>query len=87
MELDDAERILKADAVGARSGAFVGDFDSKKMCGQALFPCPVGHEVGDELALSDVQAWLGLARPDEGLRKSKPGPQAFKSLSRPKPWA
>ena len=37
--------------------------------------------------LSDVQAWLGLARPDEGLRKSKPGPQAFKSLSRPKPWA
>ena len=50
-ELDDAERILKADAVGARSGAFVGDFDSKKMCGQALFPCPVGHEVGDELAL------------------------------------
>ena len=36
---------------------------------------------------SDVQAQLGLARPDDGLRKSKPEPQALKSLSWPKPWA
>ena len=36
---------------------------------------------------SDVRAWLGLARPDDGLRKSKPEPQALKSLSWPKPWA
>ena len=38
---------------------------------------------GALIQFSDVQAWLSLARPDEGLRKSKPGPQAFKSLSRP----
>ena len=36
---------------------------------------------------SDVRAWLGLARPDNSLRKSKPKHQALKSLSRPKPWA
>ena len=36
---------------------------------------------------SDVRARLGLARPDDGLRKSKPEPQALKSLSWPKPWA
>ena len=36
---------------------------------------------------SDVRARLGLARPDNGLRKSKPEPQALKSLSWPKPWA
>ena len=36
---------------------------------------------------SDVRARLGSARPDDGLRKSKPEPQALKSLSRPKPWA
>ena len=50
-ELDDAEHILKANAVGARSRVFVGDFDLKKTCGWALFSCPVGHEVGGELAL------------------------------------
>ena len=36
---------------------------------------------------SDMQVRLGLAQRNEGLRKSKPEPQAFKNLSRPKPWA
>ena len=39
------------------------------------------------IGFSDVRARLGSARPDDGLRKSKPEPQALKSLSRPKPWA
>ena len=39
------------------------------------------------MGASDVRAQLGLARPDDGLRKSKPEPQALKSLSWPKPWA
>ena len=43
--------------------------------------------VAPPFAGSDVRARLGSARPDDGLRKSKPEPQALKSLSRPKPWA
>ena len=42
---------------------------------------------GPDVTYSDVRARLGPARPDEGLRESKPEPQALKSLSRPKPKA
>ena len=53
-ELDDAERVLKADAVVESSGGFVGDCDSEKPHDSTLFWCSVecgSIGVGDELAV------------------------------------
>ena len=94
MIVDDEARLGGSKIVSCRESIFSGkhiingifsrSLGWTKSSGKGSNLCPwvIKHVNG-----SDVRARLGSARPDDGLRKSKPEPQAPKSLSRPKPWA
>ena len=60
MESDDAERVLKADAMVERSGGFLGDCDSKETCKNALFSCLVVAEGWELSGRSERSLWMVL---------------------------